>query len=98
MVAPMNDPLAIYLHDHLAGSAFAIDLLQSLHDEYSGEALGRLAASLLIEVRQDREVLQQITNRIGGTAPDLKEAAAWFAEKVSRFKLSHGEKMGLGTF
>jgi hypothetical protein len=37
----MSDPLATYLHDHLAGSNFAIELLDSLRDQYSGEPLGR---------------------------------------------------------
>ena len=26
----MNDPLGTYLHDHLAGAGFAIDLLQAM--------------------------------------------------------------------
>jgi hypothetical protein len=93
----MSNPLATYLHDHLAGAAFAIDLLNALQDCYSGEPLGQLAAGLLVEVEQDRATLQQIIDRVGKESPDLKQAAAWLAEKVSRLKLNHDEPDGLGT-
>lgn len=94
----MPAPLATYLHDHLAGSAFAIDLLESLGDHHAGDDLGELASGLLIEIKQDREVLQSIVDQVGKGSPDLKEATAWAAEKVSRFKLSHEDSTGLGTF
>jgi hypothetical protein len=94
----MDNPLATYLHDHLAGSEFAIDLLQSLRDHYAGEPLGELAAALIIEVQRDRETLQLIADQVGKGSPNLKEAAAWVAEKASRLKLTHEDKMGLGTF
>jgi hypothetical protein len=42
----MSDPLAIYLHDHMAGSHFAIKLLESLHDQYKDEGLGQFALAL----------------------------------------------------
>jgi len=93
----MSNPLATYLHDHLAGAAFAIDLLQALHNRYSDEGLGQLASSLLVEVEQDRETLQRIVDRVGKESPDLKQAAAWLAEKVSRLKLNHDDPDGLGT-
>lgn len=94
----MPEPLGIYLHDHLAGSAFAIDLLASLRDHHKEDDLGELASGLLIEVKLDREVLQSLAERVGKGSPDLKEATAWMAEKVSRFKLSHDDSTGLGTF
>ena len=94
----MSEPLAVYLHDHLAGSAFAIDLVESLRDHYAGDPLGEFASDLLIQIKQDRDVLQAIADGIGKTSPDVKEAAAWLAEKVARFKLSHEDARGLGTF
>jgi hypothetical protein len=93
----MSNPLGTYLHDHLAGAAFAIDLLQALQGRYSDEALGQLASNLLVEVEQDRETLQRIIDRVGKESPDLKQAAAWLAEKVSRLKLNHDDPDGLGT-
>jgi hypothetical protein len=94
----MSDPLAVYLHDHLAGSAFAIDLLESLRDHYSNDPLGELASKLLVEVDEDRNALQGIANRIGKESSGLREAGAWLAEKATRIKLSHDEAKGLGTF
>jgi hypothetical protein len=94
----MSDPLATYLHDHLAGSNFAVQLLESLHDQYSDQELRRFAAALLVDVRKDRETLQGIVDRIGSTHLDLKDAAAWLAEKASRMKLGRDHGAGLGTF
>lgn len=94
----MADPLAIYLHDHLAGSNFAIELFKSLRDKHRADPLGQLATTLLAEVEKDQAVLESIIDRIGKGAPDLKEVAAWLSEKVSRFKLRHGDASGLGTF
>jgi hypothetical protein len=94
----MSSPLATYLHDHLAGAAFAIDLLKALRDHYPSEVLGQLASHVLLEVEQDREALQRIADRAGKETLDLKQAAGWLAEKASRFKLSHDDPYGLGTF
>ncbi|MCU1294295.1 MAG: hypothetical protein JWP08_3145, partial [Bryobacterales bacterium] len=93
----MSDPLATYLHDHLAGSNFAIDLLRSMRDHYPNESLGQLASTVLLEVEEDRETLRRIVERVGKGYPDLKEAAAWILEKTSRLKLGHGEAKGIGT-
>jgi hypothetical protein len=98
MEAQMSDPLASYLHDHLAGSNFAIDLLESMRDHYPNEPLGQLASTLLLEVEEDQETLKRVVDRVGKGSPDLKEAAAWIIEKASRFKLGHGEAKGIGTF
>jgi hypothetical protein len=94
----MNSALATYLRDHLAGATFAIDLLKALRDQNSGEALGKFASRLLIEIEDDRNALQRIADRVGKGSPDLKQAAGWLTEKVSRFKLSHDDPTKFGTF
>jgi hypothetical protein len=33
----MSDPLATYINDHLAGSAYAIDLVEVMRDTYEGK-------------------------------------------------------------
>jgi hypothetical protein len=86
----MSDSLSTYLHDHLAGSNFAVDLLEFLRDQHAGDPLGAFAATLLVEVKRDREVLQGIIDRAGTGFPLVKEAAAWLGEKVSRWKLTRG--------
>jgi hypothetical protein len=53
----MNDHLATYLHDHLAGSHFAIKLLDSLHEQYKDEPLGKFAHAVCAEIKQDQDTL-----------------------------------------
>jgi hypothetical protein len=43
----ISDALATYLHDHLAGSLFAVKLLSSLSDQYEDEELGAFARAPL---------------------------------------------------
>ena len=59
----MSDALGTYLHDHLAGAAYAIDLVEFMHDQHKGNDLGEFAAWLLVEIKADREVLRQLTER-----------------------------------
>ena len=94
----MSDALATYLHDHLAGANFAIELLGTLQEQHTGDELGEFAAALRIEVKQDRQVLERIISRAGGDASALKEATAWVGEKVSRLKLSRASSGETGTF
>ncbi len=94
----MSDPLANYLHDHLAGSHFAIDLVESLRDQYAGEPLGEFAGALLVGLREDQETLQQVIVRVGKSPTDMKEVAGWLTEKLSRLKLRRDAGEGLGTF
>jgi hypothetical protein len=91
----MSDSLATYLHDHLAGSNFAIELLEFLRDQHVAEPVGEIAEALLGEVEEDRKVLQGIIDRAGDGVPVLKEVTAWLGEKMSRLKLSRG---AFGTF
>lgn len=94
----MNDPLATYLHDHLAGADLAIDILQSMRDRHHDAPLGQLAAQLLPEVEQDRATLHTIAVRIGSPSSLVKEASSWFAGKASRFKLNPTPSDDFGTF
>jgi|HubBroStandDraft_6_1064221.scaffolds.fasta_scaffold184986_3 hypothetical protein len=97
MENPMDRPLSAYLHDHLGGSTHAIDLVKHLHDQYSDDSLGQFASDLLVEIEADKAVLQGLSDRIGSVSSGLKETAGWLAEKVSRLKLNHGDRNGLGT-
>jgi len=90
----MSD-LATYLYDQLAGSNFAIGLLEFLRDQHAGEPLSDSATVLLVEIELDRKTLQEIIGRVSEGTPILKEAAAWLGEKLSELKLRRGD---LGTF
>jgi hypothetical protein len=94
----MSDRLAIYLHDHRAGSNFAINLLEGMKEQKSDSELSGFAKDLLSEIVKDRDTLQKIIDRVGESHTDLKEASAWLAERASRLKLMHDDRMGLGTF
>ena len=91
----MNDPFTTYLHDHLAGADFAVDLVTHLRDQNPGAPLGEFAVHLLAEIEQDRTVLQELVDRSGQGSSLVKGAVAWLGEKVSRLKLSGG---AFGTF
>ena len=94
----MSDPLATYLHDHLAGAAHAIELVKDMRDKNSGDPLGDFAARLLTEIQTDRDTLQQIANRVGAASDKLKNVAGWMSEKIARLKLGHDSGDALGIF
>ena len=94
----MDNPLATYLADHLAGSVHAIEVLKNLHDAYAPEPLGKFAAGLQLEVEADRAVLQNLAERVGTGSSVVKELGAWTSEKFSRIKLKHGSGNNLGTY
>ena len=93
----MSDHLSTYLHDHLAGARFAIELLESLQDAAHGEDFRVFAVSLLAEIQKDREVLEALADRVGEGHVDVKEVVAWLGEKASQLKL-RGDVAGFGTF
>ncbi len=95
----MSDSLQSYLHDHLAGSHFATNLLGALQEQYKKEPLGEFAGTMLVEVAQDQKILEQIIQQVGTAHLDLTESVGWLAERASQFKL-HRDKAGagLGTF
>ena len=94
----MDDPLVVYLHDHLAGSNFAVELLENLWQRNAGSETGDVASEILAQVREDRDVLKRIIDKIGTSHFDMKDAMAWIGEKVSRMKLTDGQPHSLGTF
>jgi len=94
----MSDHLATYLHDHLAGSNFGVELVENLKEQHRNEPLGQFASDLKIEIESDRKTLQKIADQVDSGAPHLKEAVAWVGEKISRFKLRHATPVEFGTF
>lgn len=94
----MDDPLSVYLHDHLAGSSFALELLEKLVSEFFGTPTGDVARELLEQIQIDRKTLQNVIARVGKATPDLYDALGWIAERVSRIKLKHDDASGIGAF
>jgi hypothetical protein len=94
----MPDSLTTYLHDHMAGANFGVDLLATLADQNSDNPLGPFAYAMRVEVEKDREVLRNLIERTGDSANAVKEAAGWLSEKISRAKLAWSNDKALGTF
>jgi hypothetical protein len=94
----MADSLATYLSDHLAGSKFAVDLLEDLIDKHRETSLGEFAEKVLKEVTADRAVLQKLYDEISIGGSPFKEAAAWFSEQIARLKLRFRSDAGFGEF
>jgi hypothetical protein len=79
--------LTTYLNDHLAGSVAALELLEHLAKLHQGTEREKLFQSLRSEVDEDKKVLQQILDRVGGRESRVRKAAAWLTEKIGEAKL-----------
>jgi hypothetical protein len=93
----MTDALSTYVHDHLAGSRFALELLERLRERYAGDPLGTLAAELHAEIEQDRVAAEELAERLGSRANPVKEAVAWVGDRAAQLKLRVGDD-DVGTF
>lgn len=90
----MNDDFLTYLRDHLAGAKFALSLLEDLREQAADSDVATLAAALHPEIEADRDALERYVDQLGGSTGPLRQAAAWFAQKTSKFKLSLDEPLG----
>lgn len=82
----MADLLKTYLQDHHAGSTMGRELARRTaganEDNDYGPELARIAA----EIDEDRDVLEQVMERLGVGPSKIKDAGAWTAEKLGRLK------------
>jgi hypothetical protein len=83
-----RDQLTIYLHDHLAGSTFGVELAQRAARQNKGEPYGAFLSDLAKEIAEDRATLDRVARRLGAGRDELKIALAWTSEKVGRLKLN----------
>jgi len=91
----MNDNLAAYLNDHLAGSVAAIELIDDLMSASKDESLKAFLSDLKRDIQADQKILEQLIDRADETESMTRKAAAWVTEKVARakFKIA-GEDFG----
>ena len=94
----MQDYLATYLTDHMAGARFAMSLLSHMQGTYRTEPLGDFATKLLDDIEHDFAILQTIAERLETSSNPIKEAGAWLAQKASQLKLRCARDNPLGTF
>lgn len=84
----LNRPelLAIYLNDHLAGSAAGVEMARRTRSSNSGTEFGGPLAELCTEVEADRESLEAVMEELGVGRSRVKPALGWLAEKLGRVK------------
>ena len=80
------DALAVYLKDHLAGSAAGLDLAQRLQAETDGTELGEVMAGLVADIQADRETLEKLMKKLGVDQGGLKQAAGKVVVKLARVR------------
>jgi hypothetical protein len=92
-----TNPLSTYLNDHLAGSAGALDLLETLIGHAHNAEFADVVTSVARDIRQDRETLLDIMNRLDVEVGTLKQVTAKVAEKALELK-SNAAVTGDGDF
>src|ERR1700682_506240 len=87
--------LATYLNDHLAGSVAAIELLDHLIEQQTGQRLEKFLVDLRDEISADQEKLRDLIRKLGGEESVVHKAGAWMIEKLGRVKIgAAGDKGG----
>jgi hypothetical protein len=85
--------LAIYLNDHLGGSAAAIQRCRYSAGRASGTELGEFLKHLVGEIEADRETLLRAMERVGAHVSLFKQTAGRVAERLGRLK-PNGQVIG----
>jgi|SRR5215212_508563 len=80
--------LRIYLQDHLAACAGAVELAQRAYGSNRGSEFGPGLAAVREQLSDDRAALLDVLRRLGFERDRIKEGAAWAAEKAGRLKLN----------
>ena len=80
--------LRIYLNDHLAASVGGVELARRSQSSNDDNEYGEFLATLVNEIEDDRESLEQIMDKLGIPRDPVKQKAAWFLEKAGRLKLN----------
>lgn len=88
MVSRPDDALEIYLNDHLAGPAAAIELVTKMRSNNEGNPLGDFLAWLQGEIESDKASLESLMQHVGGTASTVKQVGAAAAEKLGRLRFN----------
>jgi hypothetical protein len=90
-----NDHLAIYLNDHLAGSVGALEMLDRLIKDHEEQTILSFFRKMKEEIEADQRELREIMGAIDISESSVRKAGAWVGEKLSRAKLTLGDK-GVG--
>lgn len=75
-----------YLNDHLAGSAAALQLAKRYRDREPESELGHVLQALIAEIEEDRRVLEQVLDALGGSPNGAKRATALGTEMLASLR------------
>ncbi len=79
--------LRTWVQDRIAASTFTFALLKRSIRNNKGTLFAPALKSILDELYEERDVLDQLAASCGAPRPVAKQAAGWLAEKVERLKL-----------
>jgi len=80
--------LDVYLNDHLAGSAAAVELVERIRDNNEGTPLAAHMEGLLRDIEADRDTLSGVMKALGVTRSTPKQVAGKVLETLSRLRLN----------
>ena len=85
----MEELLAIYLNDHLAGSTAGVELARRLQESNEDDReFGPTLAEICAEIDADRETLKAVMDRLEVDQGKLKPLLAVLGERLGRLKLN----------
>ena len=82
-----NKHLAIYLKDHLAGSAAGLEILEHIESKHGDGSIGDITRRIRAEILGEREILEQLLDRLDQSKSAPRRVASWLAEKALELKL-----------
>ena len=78
--------LGHYLQDHYAGSAAGIELFRRAADQQTDPVTRTALTGMIATVEDERTALERFLTAVGAKPDPVKNATAWLAEKIGRFK------------
>jgi hypothetical protein len=90
----MNENLATYLNDHLAGSVAASSLIEDLLAGELDASLRSVLTTVQREISEEQDVLRKVMRAHGMPEESARKGLAWLAEKLSLLKLGGKTKTG----
>lgn len=93
----VDEHLATYLNDHLAGSLVAIELLEHLERAHKEEPIAQFIAELRADIVADQRELQNLMKQLAVEESRTRKTGAWISEKFTEVKLRVDDRSG-GVF
>ena len=80
--------LGVYLNDHLAGAAAGVELSEKLAARGEGTPFGTALVAVAGEIKEDKDLLEGLVERLGIGKSPVKQAAGWVFEKFTRLRFN----------